>query len=306
MPTDIGHLQREKVKFECRGVPCVGWHYRGTSGACVVMAAGTGVTKEPGTDRFAAKFHEAGFSVLAFDYRHFGESEGTPRQVVRIAGQLADWRAAVTFASTLAEVDSGRIAAWGFSLAGGHVLRLASEGAVTAAIAQAPYIDGLIAGPQALRHETLGVIARFPFLAMYDVLRGLTGRSPYLVPLAGKRGDVAVLTTPDASDADRALNPDGLYSDWIQAIAARSVLPMGFYRPVRAAPRVACPIQFIVSEDDQSVLAAPAIKAAGRARRAETFRITGGHYAAFLDEHDVVVLAELDFLNRHLLGRTDS
>jgi len=72
--------KRLKVWFDSGGAECAAWHYAGTNGACVVMAGGAGVTKEPGTDRFAARFHAAGFSVLAFDHRHIGESGGTPRR----------------------------------------------------------------------------------------------------------------------------------------------------------------------------------------------------------------------------------
>jgi hypothetical protein len=60
------------------------------------------------------------------------------------------------------------------------------------------------------------------------------------VPLAGKPGDVAVVTTPDALDGDRALNPDNRYPDWQQAVAARSALRLGFYEPGRAALRAHC------------------------------------------------------------------
>ena len=91
------------------------------------MAAGLGVTKEPGTDMFARRFHDAGFAVLAFDYRHLGESGGQPRQVVRISEELADWQAAIAYAAKLAEVDPGRLAIWGFSTSGGHVFRVAAR-----------------------------------------------------------------------------------------------------------------------------------------------------------------------------------
>jgi uncharacterized protein len=32
--------------------------------------------------------------------------------------------------------------------------------------------------------------------------------------------------------------------------------------------------------------------------------VDGGHYAAFLDQHERVVAAELEFLGRHLLSRS--
>ena len=66
------------------------------------------MTKEPATDRFAARFHAAGYSVLAFDHRHLGESGGTPRQVVRIREQLADWEAALDFAASLPSVAAAK------------------------------------------------------------------------------------------------------------------------------------------------------------------------------------------------------
>jgi predicted alpha/beta hydrolase len=62
------------------------------------MTGGMGVNKEPGTDRFAVRFQDSGFAVLAFDHKHLAESGGQPRQVVRIKEQLADWQAALDFA----------------------------------------------------------------------------------------------------------------------------------------------------------------------------------------------------------------
>jgi pimeloyl-ACP methyl ester carboxylesterase len=302
-----GHpaMQRQGITFRSGTDDCAAWHYQGSNGACVVMAGGAGVTKEPATDRFAARFHAAGYSVLAFDYRHLGGSGGTPRQVVRIREQLADWEAALDCAASLSEVDAGKIAGWGFSLAGGHLLRLAARAQdqrrLAAVIAQAPLADGAASSPRALRHETPGVRARFPLIALRDAARGLSGREPLVVPLAGPRGAVAMLTTPDATDSDRALNPGNIYPDWQQTIAARSVIPLGFYRPGRTASRISCPLLAVVSTRDQSVLAAPALKAARQAPQGEVLQIDGAHYAAFLDQHETVIAAELDFLHRHLL-----
>jgi predicted alpha/beta hydrolase len=73
---------RQKAHFRSGDTTCAAWHYPGTNGGCVIMAGGTAVTKEPGTDRFAERFSDAGFTVVAFDFRHLGESGGEPRQVV--------------------------------------------------------------------------------------------------------------------------------------------------------------------------------------------------------------------------------
>src|SRR5215469_12686070 len=296
--------QREGITFRSGTDDCAAWHYQGSNGACVVMAGGAGVTKEPATDRFAARFCSAGYSVLAFDHRHFGESGGTPRQVVRVREQLADWEAALDCAASLPGVAAGKIAGWGFSLAAGHLFRLAARPAgqrLAAVIAQAPLVDGAVSSPHALRHETAGVLARFPLIALRDVLRGLAGREPLVVPLAGPRGAVAMLTTPDAIDADRALNPGNAYPEWQQTIAARSVIPTGLYRPGSTASRIRCPLLVVISTSDQTCLPGQALKAARRAPRGEVVEVDGTHYAAFLDQHEAVVTAELDFLHRHLL-----
>ncbi|HEY9291460.1 MAG TPA: alpha/beta hydrolase [Microlunatus sp.] len=266
------------------------------------MAAGAGVAKEPGTDRFAERFQKDGFSVLAFDFRYVGESGGAPRQIVRIGDQVADWTAAIGYAATLPEVDPERIAGWGFSLAAGHLFRVAARTpGLAAVIAQSPLVDNRAAAPNALRHETPAVILRFPLVALADAIGGVFGREPRLIPLAGDRGELAMLTTPDARDGAPALNPDNRYPDWQQQIAARSVLPLLNYRPGRSVRRVRCPIQFVVCTEDRSVLAAPAYRAAEQARESELVRIPGGHYAPFLDQHEQVVAAELDFLRRQLV-----
>jgi pimeloyl-ACP methyl ester carboxylesterase len=291
-------VQREKVRFRSGDTELAAWHYPGGNGAVVVMAGGFAVTKEPGTDLFARRFAEAGFSVLAFDYRRLGESGGTPRQVLPIRDQLADWDAAVRHAATLPGVDSTRVAIWGFSASGGHVLRIAARNpGVAAAIAQTPHTGGLAALRNAARYQTTPAMLRFTGRALLDtVLRRVT-----LVPLAGPPGSVAVLTTPDGQDGDRALNPGHRYPEWQQTVAARSALRLGSYSPGRDAARIRCPLLVLVCDDDRTALPEPAVRVTRRAPRAELVRLPGGHYEPFLDGHEPAVEAELGFLRAHLL-----
>jgi uncharacterized protein len=296
-------IEREKVWFRSGDDNCAAWHYRGVSGACVIMAAGFAVTKEAGTDKFARRFHQAGFSVLAFDYRRLGESTGEPRLVLPVRDQIADWQAALSFAAGLPEVDAARIALWGFSASGGHVLRVAARNpAVAAVIAQTPNTDGLAAARNQARHQRPVAMLRFTGRGVLDALGGLAGRAPRLVPLAGKPGTLAVLTTPDAADAERALNPENRYPDWCQAVAARSALSMAWYSPGRVASQVGCPLLVLVCDEDQSALAAPAIRVSERAPHGELVRLPGGHYEPFLTGHAQAAEAELAFLRHHLLA----
>ncbi|MFF1476344.1 alpha/beta hydrolase [Streptomyces sp. NPDC058301] len=294
-------VERQKVRFVSGGEECVAWHYPGTDQACVVMAAGGAVTKEPGTDRFARRFHEAGFSVLAFDYRHLGESGGHPRQVLPIGEQLADWQAAIACAATLPGVDPARVVAWGFSLSGGHVFPVAARNPqLAAAIAQTPLVDGPAATRAAARHQKPLAALRMMGRALLDVLGQPVGLRPLLVPLAGEPGTVALLTTPDGIDGDRALNPGNAYPEWQQTVAARTALRLMVYRPGRHASRIACPLLVLVCDQDQSALAEPAAGAARQAPRGELVRMPGGHYEPFLDGHERAVQAEIAFLHRHL------
>lgn len=296
--------EREKVRFPSGDTTLAAWHYPGTNGGAVIMAGGTAVTKEPGTDRFARRFNDAGFTVLAFDFRHFGESGGRPRQVVRIGAQHADWQAAIDFARTVPGVDPTRIAIWGFSLAGGEVFPVAARNPeLAAAIAQTPLADARAAAPNAIRHAGPLAFLRLTGRGLVDAVRGLSGREPLLVPLVGKPGAVASLNTPDAQDGPGALNPGNTYPDWQQEVAARSTLTIGFYRPGRHASRVQPPLLVLVCDDDRSALAAPAVSAGQRAPRGEVVRLPGGHYEPFLGGHERAVEVELAFLHRHLLGR---
>jgi uncharacterized protein len=295
-------IEREEVRFSSGDTECAAWHYPGTNGACVILAGGFAVTKGPGTDLFAGRFHAAGFTVLAFDYRHLGDSDGQPRQIQRIREQIADWHAAIAFASTLPGVDPTRVAVWGFSLSGGHVLRVAARNPqVAAAIAQTPHAGGPAATRNAARHQKPLAMLRFTGRAVLDGLGSLVGRQPLLVPLAGEPGTVALLTTPDALDGGRALDPDNRYPDWQQEVAARSALRVGFYRPGRHAARVRCPLLVLVCDQDQSALAAPAVRAAKRTPYGELVRMSGGHYEPFLGGHEQAVEAQLSFLRLHLL-----
>jgi uncharacterized protein len=304
-PTREIPMERQKTRFASGGTKCAAWHYPGTNGAGVIMTGGLAVTKEPGTDRFARRFHQAGFSVLAFDYRRIGESGGQPRQVIRSADEVADWHAAIEFAGTLPEVDPDRLAIWGFSSAGGHVFRVAAHNPrVAAAIAQAPGVDGAAMARKASQFQKPLAMLRLTGIGLADTIGGLAGRPPRLVPLTGEPGTVALVTSPDGREGGRVLNPDGAYPDWVQSIAARSALLVPFYSPGRDAANVACPLLVVVCDQDQTALAAPAIRAARNAPRAELVRLPGGHYAPFLDGHEQAVAAELSFLRRHLVGHS--
>ena len=121
---------RQNVRFDSAGSSTVpGGSTRlpgGGPAPCIVLAHGFGALKEGRLDAYAERFAAAGYAALVFDYRHFGESEGEPRQLLDVRRQHEDWHAAVAFARGADGVDPERVALWGSSFSGGHVIHVAA------------------------------------------------------------------------------------------------------------------------------------------------------------------------------------
>ena len=92
-------------------------------------------------------YHEAltaaGYSVLIFDYRGFGESEGD-RGVILPQLQLEDLTNAVTYLTTREDVDADNIGVFGSGGTGGGnaILLAASDDRIRVAVSQVPVADG--------------------------------------------------------------------------------------------------------------------------------------------------------------------
>ena len=74
---------------------CAAWLYRPDgveNPPIVVLAHGFAAFRELRLDAYAARFAQAGYAALVFDYRFWGASGGEPRRVLDIAAQQADWR----------------------------------------------------------------------------------------------------------------------------------------------------------------------------------------------------------------------
>ena len=242
---------------------------------------------------------EAGLAALVFDYRHFGASEGEPRQLMDIARQHADWRAAIAYARTIEGIDPDRIALWGSSFSGGHVIATAAQDPqIAAVVAQVPFVDGLM---NLTRLGTMHAL-RMTIEGVRDQVGALAGRPPHMIASVGPPGSKAVMNSPDAEPGFRALCPPGL--DWPNQAAARIVLRVGTYRPTRKAARVRCPILFTVGEDDVITPPDLAAKAAAKAPRSELRSYPGGHFDLYVGEgFERVIGDETEFLLGHLARR---
>ncbi len=295
------------VGFDSGGVRCAGVHlpgqgdlFAGEDGRrpCVVLANGLGGTVDSGLLPFAERFAAAGIDALAFDYRHFGLSEGEPRQLLSIPRQLEDYAAAISYARSLEGVDPNRIVVWGSSYAGGHVVAVAvADGSVAAAISQVPAMDGAVALINLARYAGPGHLARCVLAGIRDVAASLRGRPPVMVPLVGAPGTIGAMTSPDAEPGYRAIAGPS----WRNEMAARIFLRAGAYRPGLQAGRLPCPILVQIADHDAVAPVKAAQDAAWRATgRAEMHTYPIGHFDIYVGEpFERAIADQLHFLRRH-------
>ena len=288
---------RSDVEFLSGGERCAAWLHRPADArAIVILAHGWTGVREQRLNAFAEHFAEAGLAALVFDYRHFGASGGQPRSLLDISRQLADWREAVAFARTLPGIARERVALWGSSFSGGHVIEVAAaDPAIAAVVAQVPFVDGFANLLRLGRMHALRLTAA----GLRDQLGALAGREPYMLASVGPPGSTAVMNSPDAEPGFRALNPPGL--SWPNEAAARIALRVASYRPIRAAASVRCPIMFALAEQDVVTPPDLAERAAARAPRSEVRRYPGGHFDPYVGElFERVAADETAFLTHHL------
>ena len=262
----------------------------------VVLGHGFGGTRVAGLDRYAEKFARGGMVALAFDYRGFGESGGRPRQLLSIRRQLDDWRAALEFAADHPMVDPERVALWGTSFSGGHVVRVAADNPrVAAVVSQVPFMDGL---QTALRLPFISAL-KAAGLGLADLVKGgLLRRSPVTMPLVARPGRAAAMALDQAVEGIARLYGE---HPWENRVCARIGLAVPLYRPVRWAGRVRCPLLIQVGEHDTLTPPKPARKAAERAPRGEFRSHPWGHFDFYFDEAFKVTSDEqVAFLRRHL------
>lgn len=297
MSTTPGHgTARESVGFTgCDGARIDAWLYRpdkvAATGTTIVMAHGIGGIKSAGLAPIAERFAAAGYMCVVFDYRHFGASEGTPRELLSIRGERDDYRRALEFARRLPETH--RTVVWGCSFSGLHATWFAGrDEGLLAAIALCPLVDGA----HATLSKPVALSARLMAAALADRLGASLGRSPRYVPISTPPGAFGVLPAHDSMYGRQILAPvDGM--EWPNRVSARTLLGVAFCRPGRRLGRAKCPVLLVVPDEDSAVAPGAAVRA-GRFPRVTVVRSRGGHYDVYCGGRDFerVVDEQLDFL----------
>jgi uncharacterized protein len=296
--------QREDIRFASGDGHCAGWLYSAPRRSklatdagvpCVVMAHGFGATKEGRLDAYAERFVDRGMAALVFDYRHFGDSSGEPRQLIDTGRQHTDWQAAIARARALEGVDPQRIALWGSSNSGGHVIWAAArDDRVAVAVAQVPHTSG----PATLRKAEPSRLAKLTAAGVRDKAASLVGRTHHM-PIVGPLGSTAAMTADDAGTLYPGMYPDG--HEFVNETPARIMLTYGMYRPGRDASKVSCPLLVIVGTEDEITPPDPARKAAEDAPHGRLLEFDGRHFDIYRGElFEWAVAEEARFLEAGL------
>ncbi|WP_336791247.1 MULTISPECIES: alpha/beta hydrolase [Gordonia] len=300
MTPDQTPAPRTDVTFASGGAQCAAWLYlpAGYSptapGPIIVMAHGLGGVREERLDAFADRFSAAGYACLVFDYRYFGASGGEPRQLLDVASQRADWKAAVSYARSLPEIDPDRVVVWGTSFSGGHtIVTAADDKRIVAAMAQCPFTDGLASGLTMSPLVSAKVTAR----AVRDVIASRLGKGPIMIPTYGAPGSTALMTSPDAAAGVQALIPEG--ASYPKDVAARIALQIPREFPGRKAKDITCPLHVVICERDTVAPPKPTQKHVAKAPNAEIKLYDAGHFDIYVgDWFERNVTEQLDFLTR--------
>ena len=297
-------MARRDIEFDAEGVTLRGWFYDadGRSGAAptVVMAHGFSAVKEMYLDKFAETFAAAGLNALVFDNRNFGASDGEPRCEIDPVQQVRDYRHAITYATTLDEVDPTRIGAWGSSYSGGHVLVLgAIDRRVKAVVAQVPLVSGSANIAELVRADF-----RAGFRQMFDDDRAarFRGDPPAMVPVVAEDPLApSALPTPDSwtwfTETGKTRAPS-----WKNEVTLRTVEMLGEYEPAAYIARISpTPLLMVVAREDHLTPAHLAIDAYERAREPKRLVILpGGHFDAYVDGFAEASTPARDWFVEHL------
>jgi len=297
----------ETISFDSHGTRCEAWYLSATTEGlttdrgrpCIVMAHGFGATRDAGLLPFAERFAAAGADVLVFDYRGFGTSEGTPRQDVNHLRHREDYHAAIAAARSRDGVDPARIAVWGSSYSGGHVIVVAAQDPrVCAVISQGAAMDGLAALFGVREASGNGKTAALTAAGLRDAVRGLIRRAPQFVPIVGPEGSAAVISAPGAEDGYQVIMGPTFRNE----MCARGILRIALNRPVRHAAKVTCPAFVVIAEHDNIAPVTSVhevVKILGD--RAESLSFDCGHFDIYVGEIFATSVArQVEFLRRVL------
>ena len=252
LPEDPANLlvadptRREPISFESDGNRLAAHLYRppqtepGEVTPGIVMTGPVSSVKEQTLPHYGERFADAGYTVLAFDSRGFGESEGEPRFHYDPWQIVSDYVNAAAFLMAREEIDAERVAAIGVCMGGGYAVATAARErrlAACASIAGGYDIGGTF-------QRAMGAEGLAAYLRVANELRDRerrSGETEYIPTIAKELSDdvpVAVMPVPEAYSYYERTSRDHAPT-WSWKTTAGSLEPYLTFNAISQAPLVA-------------------------------------------------------------------
>ncbi|KAJ5483705.1 hypothetical protein N7530_002951 [Penicillium desertorum] len=293
---------RLEIQFNARdGTTLRGWFYpQDNKSPCVIMTHGLGGVRHLWLPAFADRFHDAGYNVLLYDNRNWGDSDGLPRQESNPPLQQADYYDAFNFASTFSNVDASRIVYWGTSFSGGNVLHAAAvDKRIKAAIVQCPAVSG----------ETRSLAFRDRIPTLLNNRTYTAGTQPERIPLIADGMEAAQIGAPDvmfpgvhAYTHVRESYDCGAV--WENSITTQTQVNMLLFEGQAMIHRISpTPLLMVIPGNDVLVTTSSQLAAYGKAREPKQMLYLdgAGHFDIYTGEwFERNITTQLEFLKRHV------
>jgi len=296
---------REYVEYPVNGDTIRSWLYippdRKGPVPCIILCNGFGGTKDIVLEKYALGFVAEGFGALALEYRHFGESDGDPRQIFSFRKQEEDIRASIAYVRSEERFNPDQIIIWGTSAGGVYGINMAAEDhGIAGVIAQCTGLDHKKDSNLVMKREGISYLLRLIVHAQRDKGRGRFNLSEHTVPLVGKPGTLAMLIAPGAHEGYSGMVPET--SLFENKICARALLDTYHNDPVKNAPEVKSPALICVCEKDEIVAPDSHVRVAEILGEKVTVRkYPIGHFEIYRGHHfDKAFRDQIDFLKEIL------
>lgn len=242
--------------------------------------------------RYHNALTEAGFAVLIFDYRGFGDSEGA-NNILLPAMQLEDLINAVTYLTTRDDIDADNIGAFGSGGTGGgnSIMLAAHDSRVSCVVSQVPVADG-----RDWLHRMRSEHEWLDFLTSLEEdrkKRVLTGEGKLVHP----REEIMV-PTPERKKTTIKKDVDGRIPEEVLLRSAEAILE---YQPIDVVHKV--PALLVIGvEGDATTPTDHAIALYEKARGPKKLIMQRHttHYAAYETYGDQVTPEIVDWFKTHL------
>jgi dienelactone hydrolase len=269
----------------------------------VVMAHGFGGERWMRLPAYAERFAQIGIAVFVFDYRGFNDSEGEPRNYINPSRHLQDWDAAIAYVKTLDNIDAKRMALWGTSFSGGHVIVGAvKHPEILAVVSQVPFTDGISTEWNYIITDPMFAL-KGTYHGFTDVIASIFIKHRHHVRIAGRPGEAfAMMSKPDSMDGlIKLMGIDEKDFEKNNFCPGNIAFTLGLYRPISYAEKVDCPTLVIGAEKDTLFPPTGPKKMADRMKKATYISLPMNHFEPYVGEpFEKLVKVMGDFLKTNL------